>query len=242
MEGRPLYRTVAAIGLGAHALSSVVHLVVSKDPFFAVLLAVAAIAAGVVWSWANGIWVGLVVGILLELATFWFVFPMIQGFSVSALDAVPALIGFVGVWTAIIASILGAKRRGEARAFSDSTKKRVLMGAGAIVALAVVSTALTFANQTTVDAAEATGATTVLMHDGDKFTPEELNAETGQPMKLLLRNDDIVGHTFDVEDYDVQEVVGPGSEKVITFTPTKSGDVEFVCAFHADMKGEITVS
>lgn len=246
MEGRPLYRTVAAIGLAAHALSSLVHVVLVPGDdkiFFGVILVVAAVAAGVTWSWSKGIWVSLVVGILLEITTFWFVFPIAQGFALSALDAVPAMIGFVGVWTAIIASILGVMRRREPREFSDSTRKKVLTAVGVIAVLGVASTALTMTNKTSVSEAEATGATTVLMHNGDEFTPRELNAEVNKPMKLLLRNDDPFAHMFAVKGYDEPSVdVGPGSEKIVTFTPTKAGTLTFVCDFHGGMKGTIKVS
>lgn len=245
MEGRPLYRTLAAIGLAGHALASLVHVVVGPGGdkgFFGVLLAVAVAAAVTVRSWDKGLWVSLVASLLLELATFWYVFPLAQGFAISALDAVPALIGFVGVWTAIIASILGLKRRSQAAAFTDATKRKVLIGVGVIAALGVASTALTFANKESVEASEAEGATTVLMHDGDEFTPEKLTASAGDEVKLVVRNDDPFGHTFTVEEYDVNTVVGPGSEKIITFTPTKAGTVEFVCEFHEGMKGDLVVS
>ena len=245
MEGRPLYRTVAAIGLAAHALSSVVHmLIVGGDdkPFFGVIFAIAAVAAAVTWTWAKGIWVSLVAGLLLEVATFWFIFPMAQGFTLSALDAVPALIGFVGVWTAIIASIRGVMTRREARAFSGATQRKVLMGVAVVALLAVVSTALTFTNKETISADAAAGATEVVMHDFDRFTPGKLEAPAGEPVKFVLRNDDPVAHTFTVKEYDVNEVVGPGSSKMVEFTPTKTGKMKFLCEFHAPMKGDFVVT
>ncbi|HVF20111.1 MAG TPA: cupredoxin domain-containing protein [Mycobacteriales bacterium] len=245
MEGRPLYRTVAALGLGAHALSSLVHviLVAGEDKvFFGILLAVAAIAAAVTWSWAKGIWVSLVAGLLLEVTTFWFVFPLFQGFHLSALDAVPALIGFVGVWTAIIASIRGVMKRREGAAFTDSTKRKVLTAVVVIALLGVVSTGLTFMNKETVSAEEASGATEVVMENGDDFAPTSLEASSGEEMRVLVRNDDPFGHTFTIDEYDVNEFVGPGSEKIVTFTPTSSGKEEFYCEFHEKMTGSLVVS
>ena len=246
MEGRPLYRTVAAIGLAAHALSSAIHVVlVAGDDkvFFAVLLAAAAAAAAVTWSWDKGIWVSLIIGLALEVMTFWFVFPMAQGFALSALDAVPALIGFVGVWTAIIASIKGAMKRRESATFTDATKRKVLTVAATIVALGIVSSALTFMNKKSVSADEAAGAVTVLMHNGDDFSPTTIDATAGEQVKLLVRNDDPFAHTFDMDDdeSEISEFVGPGSEVVLTYTPKKAGRYEYFCEFHEAMKGHFVV-
>ncbi|HVE97571.1 MAG TPA: cupredoxin domain-containing protein [Mycobacteriales bacterium] len=245
MEGRPLYRTLAAIGLAAHALSSLIHVVLvggDDRTFFVVILAIALVAAVVTWSWSKGIWVSLVAGLLLEVATFWFVFPITQGFAISALDVVPALIGFVGVWTAIIASIRGVMTRRDARGFTDATRRKVLTGVGVIALLAVVSTALTFMNKETVSADEAAGATEVVMHDLDKFAPARLEVASGEKARFVVRNDDPIAHTFTVKEYDVNEVVGPGSSKIIEFTPTKTGKAKFLCEFHMPMKGDLVVT
>ncbi|HVE63566.1 MAG TPA: cupredoxin domain-containing protein [Mycobacteriales bacterium] len=247
MDSRPLYRSVAAVGLAAHALSSLIHIAVVQGEdriFFGVLLAVAAAAAAVAWSWGKGLWVSLVASLLLEVATFWFVFPLFQGFTLSALDAVPALIGFVGVWTAIVASILGLARRKSERMFTDSTQRKLLIGTGLIVVLAVASTALTFANKKTVSTAEAAGTVEVVMHDGDQFTPANLKGTAGQEMRLLLKNDDPFAHTFDLPENqgDISEVVGPGSETVVSFTPKTAGKIEYVCEFHGDMKGTMEIA
>lgn len=248
MEGRSLYRTVAAIGLAAHALAALIYFAVGPGGedgvFFLVIAAVGLAAAAITWTWSKGIWVSLVLGLLLELATFWFVFPLFQGFALSALDAVPALIGFVGIWTAIIASILGVARRKNPRMFSDTTKRKLLIGVGVIVALAVASSALTVVNKETVSDADAAGATSLLMHNADEFSPTTLEATASEEVRLLVKNDDPFAHTFtlDKKGYDVNEVVGPGSEKIITFTAKGAGKVEYVCEFHDEMKGTLVVT
>ncbi len=247
MEGRPLYRTVAAIGLAAHALSSLVHvgtLTGDDRSFFLVLFVVAAAAAAVTWSWTKGIWVSLVLGLALEVMTFWFVFPLVQGFALSALDAVPAMIGFVGVWTAIIASIRGVMKRREDAAFTDSTKRKLLTWVAVVAVLAVASTGLTFANKKSVSADAASGATEVVMHNGSEFSPTTLEANAGEETKFLLKNDDPFAHTFDFKDKvsKVSEVVGPGSEVIVTVDIDKPGRYEYFCEFHADMKGTMVVT
>ena len=244
MEGRPLYRTVAAAGLAAYALALAILAVfhpAAPRPMFAILIVAAVVAAVVARTWTHGIWVTLLVALAAEVMTFWLVFLVLQ-FPISALDAGPGLLGFVGVWTALIASVLGAIRRNAGREFTARTQRKLVIGAGVIVVLSLVSTVLTFTSQKTVGDVEATGTTTVVMENGDEFSPSELEATSGQPVKFLVRNDDPVGHTFTVEDYDVMEIVGPGSETVITFTPTKAGTVDIKCDFHSDMTGKLVVS
>ncbi len=247
MEARPLYRTVAAVGLASYALAAAIMagIATGGDKFFFLILFVVAVGAAVAaWSWSKGIWISLVASLLLEFVTFWLVFPLIQGFTISALDFIPALLGFVGVWTAIIASILGVVRRRAPREFSDRTKRKILVGAGVIVVLSLASTALTFAGKDTVSATEAAGTTTILMRNADDFAPTTVNVSAGAPTRLLVKNEDPFAHTFTIEDkaYDINEVFGPGSEKVINFTPKGAGRIEFVCEFHPDMKGELVAA
>ena len=244
MEGRPLYRTVAAAGLAAYAVALAVLAVfhpAAPRAMFAGLIVAAVVGIVAALQWEHGIWVTLAVSVAAEVTTFWLIFLVLQ-LPISALDAGPGLLGFVGVWTALIASVLGAIRRRTPRDFTDRTRRKLLIGAGAVLALSLVSTSLTITNKKTVDDAAAADTTAVAMENGHDFTPKQLTATSGEEARFLVRNDDPVGHTFTVEDYDVMEIVGPGSEVVVTFTPTKAGTLKLVCDFHSDMKGEIVVS
>ena len=177
--------------------------------------------------------------VLLFMATFWLVFAIVALESV--LDFLGSLAGVLGLLTALIGSIVGIVRRKQEAVFTAGHRKSVSIVAGVVVVLAAVSTVLTFTSQETVLAAEAAGAVPVDMKDFE-FVPKNLTATTGSATKFLVHNSDRGSHTFTVESARIDEIITPGSETLITFTPTQAGDVELTCVFHSDMKGTIKVS
>lgn len=70
-----------------------------------------------------------------------------------------------------------------------------------------------------------------------EFSPAEIKVKVGDTVEWI--NKDILAHTATVRgDWDV--VIGP--KKSASFVLKKSGDVEYYCRFHPNMKGRISVA
>ncbi|MFB6264838.1 MAG: cupredoxin domain-containing protein [Bradymonadaceae bacterium] len=82
-----------------------------------------------------------------------------------------------------------------------------------------------------------------------KFTPDQLQVESGQTIKIVLHNKGNVAHSFALkrengEDQKTDKIQ-PGKTDSFVFTPSETGTIEFVCkvAGHAKigMRGTIEV-
>jgi plastocyanin len=82
-----------------------------------------------------------------------------------------------------------------------------------------------------------TATDTVTMVD-NAFEPTDPSVEAGST--LTLTNDGEAAHTFTLNEGGIDEQVPPGSEASaeITLDP---GSYDFVCAFHPEMTGTLTV-
>ncbi len=246
MEGKPLYRTLTATGFGLVALAFVIGLLASRTTeflgFVIVVIVITALAAFCVLRFPWGRWVGLAVAVLGQLFMFWLVFGLMAFNSV--FDFAFSLIGEAGFVTAIVASVLRV-RRGDERVFDAGHKRRMTLVGGVALALIALSGVLTITGQESVSESEAAGATRVDL-DKSKFVPDELSAASGTAAKFVVHNSDLVSHTFTIKDedagVDVDEMITPGSEKLITFTASKSGALELTCNFHEEMTGTVTVT
>lgn len=93
----------------------------------------------------------------------------------------------------------------------------------------------------------AADAIKVEMHDDFRFSPNELTAKVGEPLKLNIVNEGSVVHDFDIEATGTTsgELAG-GESKVIEVTFQEAGEYDFICtvAGHATagMVGKITVT
>lgn len=63
------------------------------------------------------------------------------------------------------------------------------------------------------------------------FSPDEIVVRKGQKVTLVLTSRD-VSHGFMLSAFGINEVVNPGSEVIITFTPDKTGTFEFRCSVY----------
>lgn len=78
------------------------------------------------------------------------------------------------------------------------------------------------------------------------FSPSEISAKVGQPVKLTFKNTGKFPHNLTITELNVQsKTIQPGEEDTITFTPEKTGSFTFICTIpgHADrgMKGTLKV-
>ncbi len=193
-------------------------------------------------------------GWALTLATVWavlillgtFVFPT-TGFSHinSFWDFAAALTTTVAV---LAASIGGGgafvqRRRGTVRQTATTAERRSVVGATmVVVVLLLLSGVLHVASIESVSADAKAGAIAVVMKD-TQFDPDELTVQAGQPATLVVKNDDLVVHTFVVEELGINEVIIGGSEKLIAIAASSPGSFAFVCEIfgHDDMRGTLVV-
>ena len=150
---------------------------------------------------------------------------------------------------AVVAASIGGvvaflqRRRGTVRQTATTAEGRSLVGATAVVVvLLLLSGVLHIVSLETVGAQEKAGAIAVGMKD-TQFHPTEVAVQAGQPATLVVKNDDLVVHTFIVEELGINEVIIAGSEKLIAITATSPGSFAYVCEIfgHEAMKGTLVV-
>ena len=98
------------------------------------------------------------------------------------------------------------------------------------------------ANDHGAKAVEDSGKTEVELDDY-YFEPTVLEGKAGQKVKLELKNEGQVDHTFTVDSEGIDQDVQPGDEAEVTVTIPKSGVVSFYCKFHksSGMAGALAV-
>ncbi len=186
--------TMVALGIAQLTSGDTSNLV-----FLIINVAVALIVAGLIWrsgSWALvlgaivGLFgVGLVYGPFLATATS--NLNSIFDFGAGVVATVASILALVGSVVAFV-----QVRRGTARVEATAAERIAVWAvAGAVVVLVALSGVLTLTAQDTVTAKEQAGATEVLMKRTE-FKIVELNAEAGETLRLVLRNDDMYIHTF----------------------------------------------
>jgi plastocyanin len=77
----------------------------------------------------------------------------------------------------------------------------------------------------------------VAMTDNE-FSPDSLEVFTGET--VTTANEGEVGHTFTVDELDIDETVDPGAEAAITIDG-EAGEHRFYCKFHPGMEGTLTI-
>ncbi len=251
-RNRPFYVRLNAGGLLVLALASVVTGVILElggqpgtivpSAGLAVPTVVIALLALRIGGWA------------LTLAAIWavlflvlnFLFPP-TGFSHinSFWDFTAALTTTVAVLAASIGGGVAfvQRRRGTVRQTATTAERRSVVGATTVVfVLLLGSGVLHVTSIESVSADAKAGAITVLMKD-TQFDPDELTVQAGQPATLVVKNDDLVVHTFIVEELGINEVIIGGSEKLITIPAASPGSFAFVCEIfgHEAMTGTLVV-
>lgn len=182
--------------------------------------------------------------VLIFLLTFLF---LPTGFShVSSFwDFTAALTTTAAVLAASIGgvAVFVQRRRGAVRQTATTAERRSVVGATAVVVgLLVLSGALHIASLETVGADDKAGAIAVGMKD-TRFHPTEVVVQAGQPAMLVVKNSDLVAHTFTVEELGINEVIIGGSEKLIAISASSPGSFAYVCEIygHEEMRGTIVV-
>ena len=76
------------------------------------------------------------------------------------------------------------------------------------------------------------GATTVAMTNY-AFSPAVLNGTPGQKLTIHLTNSSGTEHNFSVADQKIDKDVASGKDADVTVTVPASGQLTFVCSYHA---------
>jgi plastocyanin len=82
------------------------------------------------------------------------------------------------------------------------------------------------------------GSTAVSMRDFS-FTPASVTVSSGDTISLT--NEGEASHTFTIEDGAIDEELEPGASADVT-VDLEAGEYEFICEFHPQMTGRLTVS
>jgi plastocyanin len=209
---------------------------------FVVFTIVVAAAAFLTWrfdrTWSKI--VGLVASVL-ALGGFFLGFGIFQIFS--PLEFVAGLAYVMGWFLSMVGGIRAiiAGRRDRVGGTKGETRLPKVVLAILGVA-AVISIAGFFATKQTVSDADAAGATTVEMVNFE-FTPEALNVDAAST--LLVRNTDPFVHDIAIDDLDIAQTVGPGSEVLVDLDGAAAGTYTYVCTLHSSdgegMVGTITI-
>jgi plastocyanin len=91
--------------------------------------------------------------------------------------------------------------------------------------------------------ASSSGKTEVELDDY-YFEPTVIQGTAGQKVKLELKNEGKVDHSFTVDSEKIDKTISPGGEAEVTVTIPKSGVVSFYCKFHksSGMAGALAVT
>jgi hypothetical protein len=150
---------------------------------------------------------------------------------------------FVGVLTVLIASLIGTVQyfRKPVGAAAARLHPAFYGVGGFLLVLGAVSAAITALSIDKVSSAEAEGAV-VVMAKKATWDVKLIEAEPGQPLRILVKNDDPVFHTFTIHDLDIDVFIGPWSEKLVELEPLEARIYGFICRLEghkADMTGAI---
>ncbi len=88
--------------------------------------------------------------------------------------------------------------------------------------------------------AASEGATVEVSMKNNKMIPEEITATVGQ--KIMWTNDDPYPHNVtatDGADFQSDNLDGGATYE---YTPTKTGNIDYVCTIHSGQRGSITVT
>lgn len=247
--GSPL----AALGLAMAGAAPVLMLVagllwgLSIGDMAPIFIGTAAVAlAGAYLVRRPGTWpkvVGIVAAVLVAMMLFWTAFGLFT--PQSFFDFVPGLLVIPGALIAIV-SCIRALLAGRRTAASEAPVRRGSRAARIVVAvvgaLALLSGILTFA----AASGGPDGEPAVVASDFE-FEPKTLEASAGET--IVVSNDDPFGHTFTVDELDIDEALAPGASVEVEI-PDEPGDYIFYCMPHTsspedpsedDMAGDLTI-
>ncbi len=209
-------------------------------------LALSVIVAAVAYLiWRRGSLWAKILGLVVTVGTavtgaIYQVFGVFQPFS--PIEFVTGLLILFGYLYALIGGIIAVVRHRSER-HASTLSERVKQAVLALIAVGTVVSVVGFLfTRDTVAEAQASGATLVDM-GAFEFQPENVTTAQGQP--LLFTNTDAWAHDFTLEEFDIYEYLGPGSEALVDVSAVPPGTYTFFCALHTfdddGMVGTLTI-
>ena len=106
----------------------------------------------------------------------------------------------------------------------------------------MASGVLAFTERTSASV-EAVGSASEVRLAYPTIEPARLEVQTGETVRLVVKNEDWGLHTFTVDGQDVDYGIRPRSSRVIEFAPTAVGEYTYFCRVlgHGKMKGTLVV-
>jgi hypothetical protein len=251
ITGKDAYVKAALVGLSLYFVGVLIIVVAvllvepSEIGFIAFFLVPALVIGAAVLLWKRwGLFVGVLGGLFGLLA-------LTDGADLSLstpaafFDFSPTLLGIVGVVIVLGASLIGTIQyfRGQAaQDFSPSVATALKGLVGVLAAIVVVSGVLTGLSADKVSAADKEGAIIITASEVD-WDVDQVTGRANQPLKLVVRNEDSILHTFTVSELDIDVKLTPWSEHVIEINaPAKIyGFICRVVGHEEDMTGAITI-
>ena len=224
----PVYARVTITGLAllavAHLLLTIVNAAESSTGFLVigiVALILSLLAAGLVWKYGRrALIVAVILGLLSAAASSHVLDFGLQSPD-SFFDFIPAITTIAGFLMALIGGIVAIvqQHRGTARTVATGVEQGTFgFVVAAPVVLTIMSVILTPLGRATLSAEERAGSTPILMKNV-RFEPDRLSAIAGSSLRLVVDNDDLIIHTFTIEDLDIDVTVGPKSETLVELPP-----------------------
>ena len=237
----PVYTRVAVAGLMLFALVMFVFSIVTLingDPvglgIFIIFAVLSVIFAGLVWRF--GRWALVLAALWGFLNLFW---GSLLGYPNSFFDFVLPLLLTVGALLAVVGAMVAfvQQRRGTERTAATRVERRAFAAtAVALLVLVILSGSLHVAGLTSVSAEAEAGAIVVEMKRS-YLAPDRLEIRAGETARIVVKNNDLFVHTFEIDELGVKHTVLPFSELLIELRPVNTG--EFTYESRAPMTGDM---
>ena len=214
-----------------------------RAPLFVPLTILIAALAVLMHRVPKALWVAAIGGPLVLLVQALDPFRLLH--PDSFVDFAPSVLIVAGSAAAFVGSIVALRERhaGTERGAKPVERIVLALGAAALVGIAAVSAAITFARPTT--AMLPGGKEAVIVDaDEDRWDPELLSVSATEETALLLRNTNWIAHTFHSDDLGVDVYLAPNSERIVEVRAKTPGTYEFVCDVtgHEMMVGRIRIT
>ena len=252
-SSRPFYTRVTLWALLVLAVAPIPHVVAQgiegAEGFFfgIILMGVSLVAAGLIWRFQRwllflaslvGIWAWLSFSVNISYEN-----DGIKTFFDFAPTVVVLGAGLVAFICGPLAFFLG--RRPNPRMGATITDRGALGGlALVVVALVIVSGVAAIVGRDSVSAEEREGAFDVVEMNDTTFEPNRLEIPGDRAVQLVIENNDLIVHTFTIDDLDIDYILAGYSEKLAELPPIVAGTYEYKCKVpgHEDMKGVLVVA
>jgi len=248
----PVYTRLTVIGLLFLILPPLVMLVPNIIDRFneAVIINLVAIVLPlpVAWVvWQHGRW-ALAVAAVIALLSLLFNGP-VATYGLDTPDAffdfVPSvlvLVGFFTVLFGVVGSFLQRKQESPRTGVSPAERGALAVVLLGVAALTLWSAVASITGRSSVAAEDKVGAIDMVMKQV-RFEPDRVQAPAGATATMVIDNQDLILHTFTIEELDLEYVLGPRDEVLVTLPALEPGQYPFTCEVpgHENMRGVLVV-